>query len=449
MKPFLSFLTTLATVTLSYGGTPETATTSSSPSRGENWPHFRGPEFNGSSRDVNLPARFSKTENVRWSVDLPTSGSTPVIWKDRLFVTAADDQAGQLLAYCFDVKSGQEVWKHALSAETSQDRRSNYASPSPSTDGKRVIFFYGTGDLLAFDLTGKELWKMNLQKKYGDFAFQWTFSTSPVLYDGVVYMQVLQRDVAVNSRGFEDKPNDSYLLALDAATGKELWRHIRPCEAVAESREAFTTPMIVNQDGKTQLVVSGGDCVSGHDIDAKGKELWRWGTWNPQKIGHWRLVPSPIVAEGIALACAPKREPIFAVKLGGNGNLTDDDLAWVSEDKDISSDVPTPLYYGGRFYILHGNRSTLSCVKPGTGEILWAERLGRTEFEASPTAADGKIYLMDHGGKVYVVKAGDQFELIHSTEMGEESAQFTRPTIAIAQQSLFIRTNKKLYCVAN
>ena len=414
----------------------------------DNWPQFRGPEFNGSSREAQLPTTFSKTENVRWSFDLPGTGaSTPAVWEDRVFVTSVNPEAKALEAFCIDRKTGKEFWKHSLKSSVEQDNRSNYAAPSPSTDGERVIIFYGTGDLFSLDMDGKVQWSRNIQKDYGSFAFLWTFSSSPVLHDGKLYLQVLQRDVAVGDKGFKDKKNESYLLALDASNGKELWKHLRPSEAIAESREAFTTPMIHTKDGKTQLIVSGGDCITGHDINAQGKELWRWGTWNPKKIGHWRLVASPVAAEGVALACAPKNEPIYSVKLGGSGNLTDDALAWVQEEKGITSDVPTPLYYGGRFYILDGNRSELSCVKPSTGEVLWKERLGRTKFEASPTGADGKIYLMDHGGNAYVVKAADQFELLHKTAMSAERAQFTRSTIAVAHGNLFIRTNEKLFCI--
>ena len=416
----------------------------------ENWPQFRGPEFNGSSRQTNTPTKFSKTENVKWTVDLPGTGSsTPSIWKDRVFVTSANPGEETLDAFCIDRKTGKKLWTRRLKSNTRQDERSNYAAPSPVTDGKRVVFFYGTGDLLAYDMEGKELWKRNIQKDYGTFAFLWTFSSSPVLYDERVYLQVCQRDAAVGEKGFEDKPNRSYILALDADSGKQVWRHFRPSKAVRESREAFTTPMIFKHDGKTQLIVCGGDCISGHDLDAKGKQLWVWGTWNPSRKGHWRLVASPVAGDGIALACAPKREPVFAVKLGGEGTLNDSALAWVSENRAITSDAPTPLYYGGRFYILSGNspRPTLSCVKPASGEIVWSQRLGRTTFEASPSAADGKIYLMNHAGDVYVVKAGDEFQLLHQVSMGREDDRFTRSTIAIAQGNLFIRTNEKLYCI--
>src|SRR5258706_8690358 len=210
-------------------------------SSAENWPQWRGPTFSGATSEKNLPASFSKTENVAWSVDLPgPSAATPVIWDDKVFVSSTDRTAQKLVALCFGRQDGKLLWKEVVADGFRRDRQSNFASPSPATDGQRVIFFYATGDLVAFDLSGKKLWDRNIQKDYGEFAFLWTFSTSPVLYDGRLYMQVLQRDVPVDGRRAKDGPNDSYLLALDPATGKELWRRVRPSEAVAESREGFT-----------------------------------------------------------------------------------------------------------------------------------------------------------------------------------------------------------------
>jgi outer membrane protein assembly factor BamB len=251
------------------------------------------------------------------------------------------------------------------------------------TDGKHVWFFYGTGDLVCFDLTGKELWAHNVQKDHGPFAFQWTFSSSPVLYDGRLYLQVLQRNVPVQGRGRSDGPNESYLLAFAPETGKELWRVLRPAEARDESLEAFTTPTPHRHGSRTELIIAGGDCLTGHD-PATGKELWRWGTWNPTRIGHWRLVPSPTAGAGVALVCGPKDAPIYAVKLGLNGNLSNTGLAWQSyvqnteeagktgrslDVRELSSDVASPLFYDGRFYVLNGNKKKLLCVEPD-GKIV-------------------------------------------------------------------------------
>jgi outer membrane protein assembly factor BamB len=170
-----------------------------------------------------------------------------------------------------------------------------------------VIFFYSTGDLVAFDLDGRRLWSRNIQTDYGTFAFLWTFASSPTLFDGKLYVQVLQRDVAVQGRGHRDRPNESYLLALDPKSGKTLWRQTRPSEAVAESREAFSTPIPVSVEGRAQLLITGGDAITGHDPQT-GKELCagargipggsRTGGWSPRRwpAGEWRSPAPPRAA---------------------------------------------------------------------------------------------------------------------------------------------------------
>ncbi|WCJ59715.1 PQQ-binding-like beta-propeller repeat protein [Fontisphaera persica] len=414
-----------------------------------NWPQWRGPEFNGSSPERNLPAQWSKTENVKWVADLPgVSAATPAVWDNHVFVTAAVRERQELLAIAVDRRTGKILWQQKVSDGFGQDNRSTYASPSPVTDGKTVWFFFGNGELAAFDFNGKKLWARNIQRDYGAFAFLWTFSSSPLLYNGRLYLQVLQRDVPVNGRGRRDGPNESYLLAMDPATGKELWRHIRPSDAREESREAFSTPIPHTHAGRAEILIAGGDCISGHD-PATGREFWRWGTWNPQRITHWRLVPSPVAAQGVVLACAPKGGPVVAVKLGRNGVLSDKEVAWQSEDRAVSTDVSTPLYYQGRFYVLNSDRRTLSCLEPLSGKVLWTGELkGRSKIEASPTGADGKIYVMNHSGEVFVVAAGDTFNLLATIPMGGEAEdRDLRSTIVPAYGNLFIRTGAKLYCI--
>ncbi|MCB1236542.1 MAG: PQQ-binding-like beta-propeller repeat protein [Verrucomicrobiae bacterium] len=414
------------------------------------WPNWRGPNQDGSALDEkDLPVEFSKTKNVKWVADLPGEGaSTPVVSGDAVFLTSADEAENGVFAFCFDRESGELKWKQALGEGIRKDDRSNFAAPSATTDGKTVYFFTGGGDLAAFDFSGKEIWKRNIQDDYGQFAFGWTFSTSPLLHGGKLYMQVLQRDTAVDGRGFTDRPNESYLLALDPATGKELWKVERPSDAQVESREAFTSPVVVTHGGKTEIVVIGGDYLTGHDPET-GKEIWRWGTWNP---GHgekfWRLVPSPVYGDGILLACAPKKQPVYAIKAGGKGKLSDADVAWVSQDALVSSDVPTPLFYEGRFYILNEGKKTLNCVEPATGKVIWSETLdAKVKLESSPTAGDGKIYLMSHLGEVFVVAAGDKFKLLHSTTLGESQSVNIRSSIVPSHGHLFIRTDKKLFCI--
>jgi hypothetical protein len=372
----------------------------------QNWSNWRGPNYNGSVNAKNLPVKFSPTENLQWAADLPgPSAATPIIHGDNVFVTAADTKTEALVALCLDRKTGKVKWQHNVGSgymaggregsKVQQDSRSNYASPSPVTDGKRVYFFFGNGDLAAFDMAGKLLWQRNLQKDFGDFAFQWTFSSSPVLYDGKLFMQILQRDRPVGPRG---KPNaPSFLLALNPESGVELWRQERPTTAIMESREAFTTPIPYEANGRKELLIAGGDFVTGHD-PATGKELWRWGTWNEEhRTPHWRLVPSPVAGEGVVLVCAPKRAPVYAAKLGGKGDLGTTGLAWKSEERSpVTSDVPTPLFYNGKFYVLSDVRQSLSCVDPKTGAVVWSVAVPRRSMcWASPTGADGKIYVMN------------------------------------------------------
>ncbi len=414
----------------------------------QNWGNWRGPNYDGSTTAKNLPTEFSKTNNVKWTAELPgPSAATPVIWGDHVFVSSTDLKTKTLRALALDRKSGKELWNHEVAQGFSQDNRSNLASPSPVTDGERVIFFYGTGDLVAYDFAGKQLWARNIQKEYGQFAFQWTFSTSPLLFEGKLILQVLQRDNPANGRGRKDGPNDSYLLALDPKTGKEIWKQLRPSDARAESREAFSTPTPVTHEGRTELLVAGSDCITGHDPKT-GMELWRWATWNPTRITHWRFVPSPVAGAGIALALAPKGAPVYAFKLGGKGVLDDAALAWTSSEREISSDVSTPAFHDGRFYVLNSDKKLLSRVDPSTGKADWTGDLGtRVKLEASPTIADGKIYMQNFKGEVFVVAADKEFKILHIAAMGDEGDNDLRACIAIAHDNLFIRTGSKLYCV--
>jgi outer membrane protein assembly factor BamB len=416
--------------------------------RAEDWPQWRGPHFNGSSNEKNLPEKWSK-EDALWKVELPGPGaSTPVILGDHVFVTAADPSSKTLRAICLDRKTGKEVWNKIAGEGTIQnDDKSNFAAPSAIATPDMAIFFFSNGALIAYDHSGKELWSRNITRDYGDFSFQWTFSSSPMLSGGKLYLQVLQRDTAVRGRGGKDGKNASYLLAMDPKTGKTLWRHVRPTEAVAESQEAYSTPIPCEYNGRSEILIMGGDCITGHD-PATGKELWRWGTWNPRKISHWRLVPSPVAGGGVALACAPKGDPVYAVKLGLNGKLSDDDLAWTSAGKrEISTDVPTPLFYQDDFFVVSDVRKSLSRVEPATGKIKWTVELpGRKKFEASPTGADGKIYMQNFGGEVVVADA-ETGKILGISEMGKPGDDMIRSSVAVADGNLYIKTNDELFCV--
>jgi len=415
----------------------------------QNWPNWRGPNFDGSSPGAGYPAEFSKDDKVAWKAELPGEGaSTPVVWGDSVFLTSVDEDAEGVVGIHLDAVSGKILWSEKFGEGVRRDSRSTYAGASPVTDGERVFFFSGAGDLAAYDYDGEQLWHRNIQDDYGEFAFLWTFSSTPQLWDGTLYLQVLQRDVPVNGRGRTDGPIESYLLAMDPATGETKWKQARPSRAVKESREAFSTPIPVVHEDREEIVIAGGDALTGHDPET-GEELWRWGTYNPERISHWRLVPSPVYGEGVLLVSAPKGDPIYAIEAGGSGDLPASANLWTSKGKEVTADVPTPLFYDGYFYVLNGRNKFLSCLHPTTGKVVWSRHLdAKVKLEASPTGVDGKIYLLSHLGEVLVYSAGaDGGELLHSTTFGEAQSTNIRASIVPANGALYIRTDDVLWAV--
>jgi len=421
-----------------------------------NWPQFRGPNQDGSSPETGLPAKFSKTEGVKWTANLPgPSASVPAIWGDKVFLTSADASNKHLVGICLDAKTGKEVWNVVVSEGYQHDSSSNLASPSPATNGELVFFYYGNSTLAAFDFAGKEVWKRDLGHDYGRFGTQWTYSTSPVLDGAKLYIQVLERNHPFEFQGMPkgdpNGKNESYILALNPKDGKTIWRHIRPSTAMEESLEAFSTPSFTTFDGKRLMLVAGGDTLSAHEAET-GAEVWRLESWNPSKIGHWRLVPSPVAGDGVAIACAPKNEPVYAAALGSYGEVKP---LWASNPKGgVTSDVSSPAFYQGKFYVLDSNHKTLACVDPKTGKPMWVGELpSKGKIEASPTVADGKVYMVNFFGEVFVAKADPgQFELLNVGDFGDGSKMtkgdtVVRTSVVAANGDLFIRVKDKLYCV--
>lgn len=421
----------------------------------QDWPSWRGPHYDGSTEVTGLPRTFSRTENVRWAAALPGPGaSTPIVVGTSVFLSAVDEEEGELLAICVERDSGELRWVRpsgsgyrpgGAGSATRRHERSNYASPSAATDGERVVFLFGNGDLVAYDFAGERVWARNLQEDYGDFAFQWTFSASPTIVGSRLFVAVLQRDEPVDGVGKDGA--ESTLLALEVATGETLYRRVRPSDARRESLESYATVIPGRSEGREELFVVGGDVITGHD-PATGAELWRWGTWNP---GHreewWRVVPSPVVGAGVALACGPKGAPVCAVRLGGEGLLGDDRLAWKSGGRrdPVTTDVPTPLFFDGDFFVLSDLREALTRVDAATGVHEWSIGLpGEFKWRASPTGADGRVWLLDHGGNVVVVDAKTG-EVLHRAALGEEDDDLIRSSIAVADRSLFVRTNTTLF----
>jgi outer membrane protein assembly factor BamB len=416
--------------------------------RAEPWGQWRGPAFNGSSAETGLPSTWSATEGIKWSTPLPgVSGATPAVWGDSVFVSSADSNKN-LNLLCISRKDGKVRWQKQLAMGNIDKGKGNMASPSPVTDGKTVYALYGTGDLVALDFEGNILWQRNLGADYGRFAIMWLYGSSPLLFDGKLYIQVLQRSPAPpDYPGMAGAAGDreSYLAALDPATGKTLWKHVRPSDARLESQESYASPVPhIGADGKAQLLLVGGDCITGHD-PATGAELWR-GYGINRKGGEWmRVVPSAVSAGGLAIACGPKKEPLLAFRTDLKGDISEKGVLW-SFDEKKTPDVCTPAFYNGKLFALDGDSQTLTCLDPKTGEKKWQGNLGeRGVIRSSPTAADGKIYVINEKGTVFVCSAGDEFKVLSTIPMG--GPEGTRSSIVVSDGQLFIRTTEALHCI--
>jgi len=238
-------------------------------------------------------------------------------------------------------------------------------------------------------------------------------------------------------------PLESFLLALDPGTGKTLWKHVRPTTATDESVETYLSPVPYEGSGRPEIIIPGGECVTGHDAET-GAELWRW-WYQPADRQVWqRTVNSATPGDGLVYAVRPKHRSVYAIKGGGKGELGSSDLAWRIDQ--TVPDVLTPLLYQGRLYVANDASRVIACLDAKTGKKLWEAKLEMSGvLRASPTAADGKVYVISQNGEVAVLAAGDEFRVLHRVQVGEGPCL---ASIAIAGGKLFIRTARTLYCAS-
>jgi outer membrane protein assembly factor BamB len=396
--------------------------------RAENWPQWRGPTLNGVSAETNLPVRWSATENIAWKLALPAwSGSTPIVWGDRIFLNVAEK--GNLYLWCVDRVKGVALWKQLMGGGDHREQKQNMSSPSPVTDGSGVWAMTGTGILKGFDFAGKELWTRDIQKDYGRFGLNWGYGSSPMLHEDSLYVQVLH--------GMRtDEP--SYVLRISKANGRTIWRVERPTRARSESPDAYTTPALVRYGNTAELVISGGDVVTGHDLST-GKELWRAEGLNPDNDGSNRIVASPVVYRDLIIA--PSRErPMLVLKPGGRGDVTTSHLLWSFNN---GPDVPTPVTDGTYVYVVN-DRGIMWCLDAKTGkEVYGRQRLRPSTYSGSFVLADGKLYITNEDGLTSVVRAGPKFELLAENNFDD----YTLSSPAISDGQIFIRTTGWLWAI--
>ncbi len=428
-----------------------------------NWPQWRGPQFNGSSPSASgLAAEWTTETNVLWKTELPSwSAATPAVWGKVVFVTSAQEgfatpgaysrgggrgrgpgprrgpggwpgsrSQDQILLIAVDRDDGSQLWQRTIGDGNRIYRKQNLASPSPITDGRHVWVLTGGGDLSSYDMDGNKAWSRNIQSDYGMFGLNHGYASTPRLHKGRLYLQVLH--------GMKtDDP--SYVFAVDPKTGKTIWKVDRPTDATAESPDDYSTPLIVNADGREQLVVSGGDYVTGHDLD-NGKELWRMGGFNPGHERFYRTIASSIHIGDTVYTPSTRGNPFIAFKAGGEGWITDTAKVW---ENALGADVPTPATDGKRLFVVN-DRGVLNVLDAKTGELL-AERL-RLEpgtYSSSPLLADGKLYALNEEGTTTVVDVEDGYKIIATNRLGSHALA---SPIAVDGQ-IFVRTAGHLYCI--
>lgn len=407
------------------------------------WPHWRGPFLNGTTDEKNLPEKWTKTENVAWVCPLPGhSSATPVICKGRVFVSSCDREGPDLYALCIDAKSGKELWRKKLGSSDRKVPRNNMATPSPVTDGERVFFMYGSGELAGLDYEGNVIWSRNIESEYGNISIKYGYSSSPLLYDNKLYILIQRRHTTY--REPKSTTLDPFILAVDPKTGKNIYKQQRKTDALDESLDSYSSPILFENNGRPEILVLGGDYLTANDPKT-GKEIWRYG-YATEKSTRWRNISSPVTGEGLIFGVRPRGgNGLFALKSGGKGTLSKDFVAWTFDGP--TPDVCVPLYYKGLLYVLDGKASkTVTCLDAKTGQKKWQGKIGGSgPWRASLIAADDKIYCINESSEAIVLTAGgEQCEVIHRIDMDDRPVQ---ASIAIADGCLFIRTASKLYCI--
>lgn len=420
------------------------------------WPSFRGPNASGVADGQNLPDEWNAktSQNILWRTPIPgLAHSSPVVWGNRVYVTSAvssdpkatfrpglygdgdasnDRSTHKWMLYALDKRTGKVVWERvAFQGEPREKRhiKATYANSTPATDGRIVVAWFGSQGVHAYDVNGKPLWKVDFGRidlgAYDVPTVEWGSASSPIIWKDLVILQC-------------DTQTDSFIVALDAATGETVWKTDR------DEIPSWGTPTVATTSKGEELIANASNYIRGYD-PRTGKELWRLG--KSSKI----TAPTPIFADDILVVASgrgPER-PIFVIKAGARGDLTlpdgktsSDAIIWSRTGR--GSYMPTPLIYQGVLYVL-ANNGTFDAYNLKTGDEIYRQRLPLVGngFSASPIAADGKIYLSNEDGEILVVSAGEKFAHLKTNSMGE----LLMATPALSEGVMYVRTAQSLFAV--
>ena len=414
---------------------------------GNYWPYWRGPAADGMASG-DAPLHWSDSKNVKWKTDIPGRGnSSPVIWGDEIFLTTAvktgpspapepaptpgakpplvtsgPQAEHKFEILCLDRKTGRIVWQRtAITAVPHEGYHSIYgsfASNSPVTDGKHVYAFFGSRGVYCYDMDGTLIW----QKDFGiQMRMRMSFGEgmAPVVYGDRLIL-------------IFDHEGDSFMVALDKNSGKEIWRVNR------DEKSNWAAPLVLEFAGRKQIVVSASNKVRSYDFDS-GKLIWECGGLGLNTI------PQPVRQDDMVFVMSGYINPnLMAIRLGREGNLTGTDAVVWSQTKG-NSYTPSPVIFDNKLYVLT-DTGMVSCYNARTGEPFYhMERLPKTySFKASPVGANGKLYLASENEDVVVVRMGEKFEVLATNTMTD---QMFIATPAIVGGEIFLRSQKCLFCI--
>jgi outer membrane protein assembly factor BamB len=395
-------------------------------SRGEDWPEFRGPTGQGISRAAGLPTAWGPAKNVAWKQQIPGTGwSSPVVVNGRIYLTSSVPIPGgggsgdqSLRAFCLDAKTGKILWEQeAIRQDGSRAPRihgkNSHASPTPIVDGQRLYVHFGHQGTACLDLAGKVLWR-NTSLTYAPVHGN---GGSPILAGKALIYSA-------------DGGDQRFVVALDRGTGAVLWK--TPREGETDRMFSFSTPMLIEVDGKKQVISPGSDVVCAYDPE-NGHEIWR------VRYQGYSVIPRPVFGHGLVFVCTGFNSPsLLAIRPDGHGDVTDSHVAWTTSK--AAPHTPSLLLNGDELYMVSDN-GTASCLDARTGKVHWQERLGG-KYSASPLLAQGKIYFQSEEGTGTIVEASKQFKQVAKNSLNERSQASPVPV----DGGLLIRTENNLYC---
>ena len=384
----------------------------------QNWPCWRGPNGDGTSIETSIPLRWDSVTNVEWKIPVPGTGySSPVIWKDKLFLTTALNETQEKVLLCYDIKNGDLLWQKTVLKTRFENKHDNnsYASGTPATDGTLVyVSFLDVNDVVvaAYDFSGKQIW---LQRP-GTFFSPHGYSCSPALYDD---------KVIING----DSQGDSFVAALSKTDGHIIWKipHDRPAHS-------FSTPIFRNTAGKMQMIFCGNKEIASYNPDDGSKY---WFVSGPSED----FCSSPVYSEKSGLVLVSSAWPVrilVAIKPDGHGDVTKSKVVW--QTRKGAFYVPSPVCTDDYLFTTM-TTGQVHCIEAATGNIVWVKDMG-IQY-SSPVLANGLVYMPNDEGIITIIKPGPKFEYIAKNSIGEK--MFASP--AISNGKIYLRSFKHLFCI--